>query len=218
MGVTQLKQTFPRSPALQDFALVVSRYGATEQYLERVRRGIVINNEQRWDIRERKEKAEAALAEAKAGYEQYCLNNALGLKGREHQPSLDEARANVAAAVDALEINERVKDRLALELKEAESNQFLRKEALQRGLIEALRAHPAVVALLHEYEACQRRSAMLQIALQEINIQGWIPIKIWSDIPFVMRNDAELGALALRWRAALAALETNPDAELPGLE
>jgi hypothetical protein len=223
MSVTafKAKTASARSPERQELTLAISRLGAIAATATRYRLGLDRNREQWSDILDGKSKAEEALAKAQTDLADAFLSNALGTDGNDVvEPSLDQARANLAAAQDAYSANRQVAAALEAKVQEVEQDLAHAKLAVPRRIPDVLLADINVANLIAEYDLQERKLAVIQLALMEIaRARGLKDAhdRVWPTLAATVPEN-EINGLALRWRAAIASLHTDPDAKMPGIE
>lgn len=159
------------------------------------------------------EAAQSALAEAKSGEAAWLVANLMCENGVGDNP--------VTAATTALKDAEAALARARqirglLDERQLAAEARVRWEAAQvRDRVgSVLTAAPAVVALLEAFAAAQYRLAALRACLRAVNAANGIPHqhRFWDARE---EPDGSGDPEATAWRTAIAALATDPDAELP---
>jgi hypothetical protein len=113
-------------------------------------------------------------------------------------------------AEDHLEIVEDTKARLEQEQRTAEMRLSVMEVNLNDAHRAALRADPATQRLLEDFVTAQRTCAELRHSLEVVDASGGLTDRFW-----VSERQWPEPAAAHAWQAAVAALRTNADAELP---
>jgi hypothetical protein len=153
--------------------------------------------------------ATAAVEDAKTGATQHRINRFLGVRGpapasvlfrRAEAQEADDQRAAVQAARHAL----------AEQKKQAENSLVIARISLDARIKEILKAEAPVEKLIAEYHVAHRKFASIQGVIEWLDVKHAIPAdRFWQ------RDRGESVDGAAPWEAALAALETDPDAPLP---
>jgi hypothetical protein len=161
-----------------------------------------------YDLAERRDAAEAALAEARENEPRHQIAALINNKIKA-EIALATADAELARA-------RQVRDMLAAELDSANAAIAMRRSYLREAVGRVLRADPAPAALLAEYKAAQDRVAELHAALSVISAVDGLSNNFWDAEPLA-RVPVQSPAVAA-WRDALAALETDASALLPTVD
>ena len=155
-------------------------------------------------------KAIAALDAAKAGEGSYLAAVALGEADAALSP-IKTAAAAVEEANDQLGTARRMRDALEAEIKSAERELMWAKNKLDEAVGDAVKADPATAQLVAAFNEAERRFMSLRQAMGVVSTsrlpveaQFWDSIHTWPAMA-----DAPV------WQAAIAALASDADAELP---
>jgi len=157
------------------------------------------------------EAATQAVTEAKANAASYATARALGTAGTA-PPPMRNARLKLTDAEDALEIAKAAAANLAKEHKETEQALSYARSDVERAVAAVVRADAATKALFAEFERTRQRLADLRQAVELVafHFPQMERLSLLSE-----RIDDVPSAKRREWETALAALQTNAEAELP---
>jgi hypothetical protein len=165
-----------------------------------------------YDAAAARDAAEAALAEAKQNEARFQVI-ALISSSKAESP-VAAAEAALATADAELAKARQIRDMLEGELNSANAAVALRRSYLRDAVGRVLLADPAPAALLREYKAAKARLAEICDALRVISAANGLPSH-WDSEGGA--DHRALSAAATIWRQAIAALELDAAAALPGV-
>lgn len=199
MAKPKPKLKLARSAERDALAEAISRHGAAVARREKIEaaRETVFT----YAAREAVEQAERAVEDAKARAARALFEKTIG-------PTVAEAKAAHATAQEALEAAEAARDNLEREVAAAESEVSMSTLKLDRAVADVVKSDPAAAKLAARFREVQREHADLASAAQLLEGSA-LPIGVTA-----LRSFPDLQARG-RWEAALAALRTDADAELP---
>jgi hypothetical protein len=202
MGALTLAQT--RSPEREALAEAIRRRSAATARIERLTEAA--EGHSVWQAREAVEEAEAALKEARKREPQALVAKVLG---DPCGPSVQAALDALTGAKAALDLAEKTRDALDGQLQAAEAELGSANSALKKRIAEVVHSEGAASAVLAEYVEARREVARLHEILSLLSSRNCLPA-YWDTTVYYPPTNAEAP-----WRAALAALENDADAELP---
>ena len=201
----------PRSPEREGLGLAIARRDKVRRELEAVNSALEGFWEKKATAKEAIAAAEAVVETAKADAAHYLIKSTFG--DAPTPPLMPrEARAALAEAQDALQVLEEAHDTVRA-MKEDLERQFLRCDGqVNEARSAVVRSDPRTLALAERYQAALAEFASLRDAVSMMGAH--LPIRP-TFLPGPQgwpRTNSDM-----RWRAAVDALETDPDAELPTL-
>jgi peptidoglycan hydrolase CwlO-like protein len=198
------------SPARAALTAAIQRQRDAAQEIEALVGAVEKTFQQRLEARRELARVQAIADNAGAELARHIADSALGKKS-EPPVSIKSAQAAVREAEETLAAFQRADDGLKARLKAAQESQAAYRIA---ELVEAVvHSDPATDSLLLAFAAKYREFRALQAAVAVIQ----------SALTPDQRSMAVMGELdaypiADAWRDALARLQTDPSAELPGLD
>lgn len=197
------------SPERERLAAAIARYDEAVAYRDRVNKVADDAQAAAMPLYRQLDEATTALEIAKSNAPRLRLASLMGDAINEITPeeaavALDEARA-------AIEARRRDRELISAELSRADAAVDAARRRRDEAVNAVLKAEPAVPALLAEFHVANRRVETIRHALRGLTLalpQWWdsIPANGWQPDP----------AMAEAWSAALAALQTDASAPLPG--
>jgi len=201
----------PRSPERERLAVAIERYNAATLAVDRVAAAQREAAAARTDTFLAVERAEVALNDARESAPLRRTRQLIGeaddgsLTVPEAERALIEARAAYEAAIQDAQL-------LAQAATEAEQRAGYARGNRNAAIEEVLQASAALAALFAQLEAARVRADEIVGALRVLRLT-----QRQTSVLYVVRpQPRDDGPAAQRWRAALAALESDADAELPG--
>jgi hypothetical protein len=153
--------------------------------------------------------AELYFAAAKERAPRMLIDRLLGHQAEEG-PSVEEASAALASATEVAEAADRARVLVLAEERAAEQDIELAVVRRDVALSGVLRTAPELTALWDRYQAARQSVWDIAWTLSAVGVHRLPREFHWDGL--VQGADRGCGAV---WKAAIAALETDPDAELP---
>jgi chromosome segregation ATPase len=203
-----------RSPEREHLRATIERRDrAREQHRK------LVEARTRLDLRElRSARAEAAAAVRRAEEEQpqRLVDKLMGMAPPVDIVSVADATRALDEATRAHTGAEAAAKLLDDEIKQLEFHLSLHDSRIRDAIADLLQADGAVGALLARYDEARGVVVALDAALSEISRRNGIPSarQHWA-AGRLLSHFPDHDKIAAVWRAALEALETNPDIELP---
>lgn len=163
-----------------------------------------------WEANSAVEAAQSALAEARAGEGPFLVAQLMGEDVGENP--VTAATAALEAAEAALVRARSIRGLLDERQRTAEAKVAWEASMVRNAVAEALRADPAVSGLLASFEETKRQAGVIRACLRAVSTAGGISDRFWDARE---EPDGAADPEAAAWRTAIAALATDPDAELP---
>jgi hypothetical protein len=202
----------PRSPERQRLAVAIDRYERAARAADAVADAQPKTSAARTDAFLGVERAEAALRTAQEEEPRRRTRHLIG-EPDDGSPTVPEAERKLAEAKEKYESaknDEALLDRAA---QEARDHLDLIRIGRNSALAAALQASPELARLFVELDAARSRADEIVGALFAI---GPRLTQLQLHLRDLQRDPVFDGPTATAWRAALAALESDPDALLPG--
>ena len=202
-----------RSQERQRLAEAIEHLGAARRRLARAREAFTRLNLYGPDSPDRvKERAERALAEAKERAPRMMVEQLLGTATAEAELSVEAAEETLRVATQAAEAAARARALLEEEQRVAEAD--ISEAAIRRdvALSAVVQSSAELAAVCDRFRAAQQSFWDMTWLLSAVGVHR-LPqaFRSWDGV----RHGVDRGA-GKPWRAAITALEVDPDAALPG--
>jgi hypothetical protein len=157
------------------------------------------------------ERAQRALEEAKSAAAKHLTRTIMGTAG-DAPKSIKDARAALIDATDTFEVAGEAYDALVQQRPSLAQEASFAQFGLRDKLRDLVRSDPAVKQLIEHYTELHRRAVDVRRALEWLDRNSMIgdEFKSWN----VEREWPDL-QVAVSWRAAIAALESDSNSPLP---
>ena len=216
MSVHALKQVStappPRSPEREELRRAIERHAAAAK-----RRAQIADAQERGETASADafaavKHAKTNLEEAKASEGRHLVDIALGKTDAGESP-VQTATAALQNAEATLASAKRIAEALAAEGEAAEKEFAAASSRLNDAAGAAAKADPAMQRLLADYQTARATYVDLCRVMTSLSRLGCAPLDSWGgSVDDIMRPDP---IIAQSWQAAVAALRTDADAELP---
>jgi chromosome segregation ATPase len=200
----------PRTPERESLAEAIARHAEATDQLAAVRAARERTEEARHSAEEATAKAKAAIEQAKIDTAAALVGGTPGAPGT----SVKAARAALQDCEDALEAAVAAGSVLAESAEEAERELARAERDVDRAVEAVVKASTEIRALVGRLKTAYAELVDVRNALRAVQSRLPDDLKILGsvDIPSIHQDDLKLAAT---WRAAIAALATDPDALLP---
>ena len=203
-------RTTSRSPQREALAEAVARHTTAARLVPAIKGEFAAADEAVYDAQDAVERTSPAVAEAQANAGRHRVAVALGAAGPAPQ-SVSDARAAAQEALDAHAAALAARAALDEQHAAAAGDLQLARLVLERRVREVIAAEANIERLVADFVALHRELVGRRRVLEWLDLQDAVPRGTawrsedgWPDLPG-----------AAPWKAAAAALETDPDAPLP---
>jgi hypothetical protein len=187
-------------------AEVIRRHGAVADRLTRI--NTALEEISVWSANEAVERAETTLKDARTRQQKTLVAKLLG-DPSSPGPTVEEAEQALVDARGTLVTAQRTRDALESQQRAAESTLGWAKSGLRDSIARVVHSEGAASAVLAQYLEARREVARIHEVLSLLAARNCLPA-YWDTHVHYPPTNAEAP-----WRAALAALESDADAELP---
>ena len=196
-----------RSPAREKLAVAIERHAAARERLAAIQ--AAQENHASAIVEARRA---AKLANERVEHAKSFAAEQLVMPGRnEPATTIKQARAAAQEAADGVAVAEEAEVKLVEMHQQARQSLFWTEHNLRDAISHAVQADDAISKVVARYDAARREVANLAVTLNFVSkfvaqevVNSWHAIRDYDDLPG-----------ATDWQAAVAALESNPDAPLP---
>jgi hypothetical protein len=200
-----------RSPARIALAAAIERHATGTRELAANEQAQLKAETAKGEAADAVERARRALEEAKSNAARHLTRTMMGDAGAP-PVSIKDARAALTDATDSLEVAGEAFDALVKQRPSLGQEVSFAQFGLRDKLRDLVRSDLAVKELVERYTELHRRAVDVRRALEWLDrnsmiadeFKGWHVEREWPDLQ-----------VAVSWRAAIAALESNPDTALP---
>jgi hypothetical protein len=203
----------PRSEAREALAEAIKRRADLSRELDAIKQALENARAGSRTAKDAIPAASAAVERAKVDGVTYLAAVAMGTAG-EPPLSAKDARASLQQAQDDLEMHEAALTGLEERKTRVETSLGFARDAVKRKMQDVCASEPSFRKLFEEFENLRRQVASRQLLFSFLFSVTPRDLMGWQNLPR-QYEPGELQDDTGPWRAALAELENNPDAQLP---